>query len=236
MIKDSNQTEQEHLLEVLKFTPQKVQLSLVGWGAEVWAGKVERQVYDFFRDNRYSLEEYAWRWSDKWEDRVPEHLRPFDPGCPYDCDDIFHSSGANLSSESMIQVHDAQGDEIWSQCLDHESLTDAKVRVEQSFGDDIIGMIGGDKDQVVMIGQNGEKGCFFEAEFVLTAPFDPSCLTIYFEQCEDWYIVSGVDYNGESLEGSDGYDTRGKSSEIQWMLLNGETVYEPLCIDDEESD
>jgi len=234
MTSDPNQTEQQKLVDILKFTPQRVHLSLNGWGGEVWAGRVERRIYDFFRDHRYSLEEYAADWDCEWSDRVPEDVRPFEPGCAYNCDDVFHETGVTLDGHNIIQIADSAGRMIWEHNLDAGDLEKSGVTVEQTCGGDIADMVDTNQDPVVIYGQNGEKGCFFEAEFVLYAPFDPAQLIISFVQYEDWYIVIGVEYAGESLDGSDGYNTRGKSSSIEWLLFNDETVYEPRPIEDQE--
>ena len=58
--------------------------------------------------------------------------------------------------------------------------------------------------------QSTEKGQFFAADIHLKAPFDPSKLKIYTTDFEGWELVTGVDYDGEELEGFDGYDTTGK--------------------------
>ena len=66
------------------------------------------------------------------------------------------------------------------------------------------------------IGQSVEKGCFFEGELNLTAPFDPAKLAINYSDIEGWSLITGVTYDGEDIEGYDGYDTRGKSSEFKF--------------------
>ncbi len=75
-------------------------------------------------------------------------------------------------------------------------------------------------------GGQGEKGCFFDAEFVLKAPFDPKKLTINYENCDDWYLITSVEYDGEELDGSGGYSTTGKWAENKWVIVGDEEVYE----------
>jgi hypothetical protein len=89
---------------------------------------------------------------------------------------------------------------------------------------------------VVYWGGQGEKGCFFDAEFTLTAPFDPRKLRIGYENCDNWYIVNYVEYDGQELDGSGGYSTTGKWAENKWMLPAGEEAYEPVSLDDREDE
>ena len=81
--------QKQELIDVLKFTPTNVRILIQGYGGESYAGHVSRDTYEFFKKNKYSIEEYAGDWDGEWESRVPDQLRPFYPGSPYDCDSLW---------------------------------------------------------------------------------------------------------------------------------------------------
>lgn len=226
----SNKKKQE-FIDALKFAPIKVTLNISGYGGESYAGTVDRKIYDYFKDNQYSIEEYAGDWDGEWFDRIPESLQPFNPGSPYDCDNLWHASGAELSDHNLITITDETGKEIWSQNLGHSDLEDCGVTVEQGGGCELDDLEDG---TVIFNGAQGEKGCFFDAEFILRAPFNPKKLKIIYENCDGWYLVSGVEYEGEELDGHGGYSTTGKWGESKWILLSDEEVYESVSIEDRE--
>lgn len=222
--------QKEELMEVLKFTPIKVRMLIQGYGGECYAGKVDRKVYNYFKSKKINLEEYASAWDDEFG--VPAELQPFTPGAPFECDNLFHASGAELSELNEIRIENADtGETIWEHNMDWSDLEDSGVIVDQFDDVDFDDLADG---EVVFWGGQGEKGCFFDAEFELRAPFDPKKLTIKFETCNGWSIVNYVEYDDESLEGSDGYSTTGKWADHKWILGGDEEVYDPDS--DEESD
>ena len=217
--------EQQELIEILKFTPIKVTLNLQGYGGECYAGKVDRKIYDYFKQRRLDINEFATNSDYAEEKSIPEQMQPFYPGSPYDCDNLFHASGAELSDLNYITVTDEGGNTIWEHNLGYSDLDDLGVVVGEGGGGELLDLC--DENDVVFWGGQGEKGCFFDAEFTLKAPFDPKKLSITYENCDDWYIITGVEYDGEELDGFGGYSTTGKWSEAKWVLLNDEEVYEP---------
>lgn len=213
--------QKQELIDVLKFTPIKVTLRLQGYGGEAYAGKVDRKIYEYFKENKINIEEYASSW-DGFEN-VPEDMTPFNAGSPYDCDNLFHASGAELSDLNEITVEDDNANTIWRSTLGYSDLEEIGVVVGEGGGGELLDLC--DENDVVFWGGQGEKGCFFDAEFTLRAPFDPKKLNITYENCDDWYIITGVEYDGEELDGFGGYSTTGKWTEHKWILLNGEEVY-----------
>ena len=79
---------------------------------------------------------------------------------------------------------------------------------------------------VVLWAGQGEKGSFFEGEIKLTAPFDPKKLKVYYEGCDGWDIISYIEYDGEEIDGSNGYSTSGKWNECKWIIIGDEEVYQ----------
>lgn len=225
--------QKQELVDILKFTPIKVQLLLQGYGGESYAGRVDRKIYDYFKANKYDMEEFAGDWDGEWFDRVPEDMQPFSPGNGYDCDDLWHASGAELSNLNSITVTDENGKDIWDYNLGLDELEDAGVTVQESGGTELDELEDG---TVVYWGGQGEKGCFFDAEFILKAPFDPKKLTIYYENCDGWWLITGVEYDGEELDGYGGYSTTGKWGENKWIIVGDEEVYESVPIEDRDEE
>ena len=216
--------QKQELIDVLKFTPINVTLRLYGYGGEAYAGKVDRKIYNYFKENKIDIEEYASSW-DGFDD-VPNNMQPFTAGSPYDCDNLFHASGAELSDLNEVTVEDENANAIWQHNLGYSDLEDSGVIVEESGGGEISDLC--DENDIVFWGGQGEKGCFFDAEFTLRSPFDPKKLKISYENCDDWYLITRVEYDGEELDGYGGYSTTGKWAEHQWILLNGEEVYNDI--------
>ena len=225
--------QKQELVDILKFTPITVQVMIQGYGGESYAGTVDRKIYDYFKEHKINLDEFANDWDENFE-FVPEDMRPFDQGQQYDCDNLWHASGAELDGSNLITVSGPDGD-IWEHNLDYSELEDAGVTVEEFGGSDL-----DDEDipegKVVYNGAQGEKGCFFDGEFTLRAPFDPKKLKISYENCGGWYIVNYVEYDGEEIDGSGGYSTTGKWGENKWILPGDEEVYEPVSIEDREEE
>lgn len=226
--------QKQELVDALKFTPVTVRILIQGYGGESYAGRVDRKIYDYFVRQKIDLDEYAGDWDGQFSDHVPQDMQPFSPGSPYDCDDLWHASGAELSDLNTITVETIEDSKtIWEHNLGYSDLEEAGVTVEQSGGCELDDL---DPDQIVYWGGQGEKGCFFDGELVLKQPFDPKKLRINFENCDNWYIVTSVEYDGEEIDGSGGYSTTGKWSENKWMLPDGEETYESVCLDDREDE
>jgi len=226
--------QKEELIATLKFTPCTYQIYIGGYGGEAYAGKVDRAVYDYFKQKRIDIEQYANDWDDLFGD-VPRELQPFSPGSPYDCDNLFHASGAELSNLNEIQVNDEHGNEHWTCAAGLNELEDAGVTVNEHGGCDFDDL---PEDTVVHWGGQGEKGTFFDGEIELKAPFDPKKLTVNYENCDGWWIINYVEYDGVEIDGTGGYSTTGKWNENKWVLCNGEEVYqgEERSEDDDEED
>lgn len=212
--------QKQELIDILKFSPVNVRLLLQGYGGESYAGKVDRKIYDYFKEKKIDIEQYAGGWGEFNE--LDPNFVPFPEGSPYECDNLWHASGAELSQSNLIIVEDENRNTVWEHNLDYGDLTDAGVTVTETGGYELIDC---DENDVVFYGGQGEKGGFFDAEFTLTQPFDPKKLKISYENCDDWYIITGVEYDGKELDGCDGYSTTGKWSEYKWILFNGEEVY-----------
>lgn len=223
--------QKKELIEILKFTPITARILIQGYGGETYAGIVDRKIYDYFASRKIDIEEYASDWDN--ELKVPEDMQPYPPGSAYECENLWHASGAELSDLNTITIESADGKTIWEHDLNQCSLEDSGVTVTEFNNKELDDLPDG---TVVHWGGQGEKGCFFDGEFTLRAPFDPKKLEISYENCNDWYIVSGVTYDGEEIDGNSGYSTTGKWSENKWIIAGEEEVYDPVSQDDEEWD
>jgi hypothetical protein len=224
--------QKEELIQTLKFTPRTYNIYIGGYGGEAYAGTVDRATYEHFKEKRIDIEQYATDWDNLFED-VPRELQPYNPGSPYDCDNLFHASGAELSNLNEIQVNDEHGNEHWTCAAGLNELEDAGVDVNKHGGCDFDDL---PEDTIVHWGGQGEKGTFFDGEFELTQPFDPKKLTVNYENCDGWWIINCVEYDGVEIDGHGGYSTTGKWNENKWVLCNGEEVYQGEERDEDGND
>lgn len=222
--------EKEQLIQTLKFTPRDYKIEIGNYGGEVYFGTVDRKIYDFFKEHKIDIAEYATDWDDeKWE-FIPQDLRPFEPGSAYDCDNLAHNSGADFDSGNTITVYDENGEEVWSCELSLDALEAAGVTVECS---EEVYISEQPEGTVVFYGAQGEKGCLFGNDFHLTAPFNPSNLTVTFGDFDGWEMVTGVLYNGEDIDNYN-MDTTGKWGDAKWIIAGDEEVYEGIAREDLE--
>lgn len=223
--------QKQELVDILKFTPINARLLIQGYGGECYAGTVDRKIYDYFAKRKIDMDEYANDWDG--DINVPENMQPFSPGSAYECDNLFHASGAELSDLNEIRVEDENGKDLWVHDLRCDSLNKTGVIVGEGGGAELDDL---EEGTVVFWGGQGEKGCFFDAEFTLKAPFDPKKLQISYENCDGWYIISNVEYDGEELDGTGGYSTTGKWAENKWIIIGDEEVYDSVSKDDCEDE
>ena len=210
--KKATTKQKEELIAVLKFTPRTYKVMLSGYGGEIVLGSIPREQYKYFIDNDIDLEEFANDWDNEME--VPEDMQPFTPGEWHECDDIAHENGCELDGSNYITVIDEHGKEHWQSNLDHSTLVAAGIEVDGSTEEC---ENRADRENTVgFIGQNTEKGTFFDANLELTEPFDPTKLSINFTDVQGWCLINGVTYDGVDIEGHDGYDTTGKGSEYKF--------------------
>lgn len=223
--------QKQELIDTLKFTPRTYRIMLQGYGGECYAGRVDRKIYEYFREQKIDIAEYASSW-DGFDD-MPQEMKPFEPGAPFECDNLFHASGMEMSDLNEVEVFDENDNVIWSCAAGFSELEDAGVTVECGGGEDLDDL---ELGEVVFWGGQGEKGCFFDGEIYLKAPFDPKKLTVYYENCDGWYIVNTVEYDGEYIE-TDGYSTTGKWGDAKWRLGGDEEPYEDIVsVEDREDE
>lgn len=224
--------QKEQLMETLKFTPRDYKIEIGRYGGEVYFGSVDRKIYDFFKEHQIDIGEYASDWDDeKWE-FIPAAMRPFEPGAPYDCDNLAHNSGADFDSGNTITVYDENGEEVWSCELSIDALEAEGVTVECS---EEVYISEQEEGTVVFYGAQGEKGLLFGNDFHLKAPFDPKNLTVTYGDFDGWEMVTGVLYDGEDIDNYN-MDTTGKWGDAKWIIAGDEEVYEGVAREDIDDD
>jgi len=216
--------QKDQLIQTLKFTPVRARIMLSGYGGECYIGSVSREDYEFFKSRKIDVEQYAMDWDDggRFKD-VPDQHRFFSPGQPYDCDNLFHQSGATMDDSSYLTVvNDDTREDIFETNLRIGNLEDQGIEVECSDEFDSVDLNEGD---VIFWSGQGEKGCFFDGEITLRRPFDPRLLKICYAAGDGWDICSSVTYDGEEVDGFDGYSTTGKWTEHKFWIKGDEEVY-----------
>ena len=227
--------QKDELIQTLKFTPVRARIMLSGYGGECYIGSVSREDYEFFKSRQIDVEQYAMDWDDggRFKD-VPDQHRFFSPGQPYDCDNLFHQSGATMDDSSYLTVvNDDTREDIFETNLRIGNLLDQGIEVECSEEFDSVDLNEGD---VIFWSGQGEKGCFFDGEITLRRPFDPRLLKISYAAGDGWDISSGITYDGEEVEGYDGYSTNGKWTEHKFWIKGDEEVYAGVERDEDDGD
>ena len=227
-------TEQQHeeLIKSLKFTPRDVRIQIWGYGGEIVMGRVSREAYKWWTNHAEpagaDLEDFVFNWS--WEEEyqgndVPAEARFITPGEWHECDTISHESGAEVSDLSGITViDDVTEEEIFSCRLSQEDLENNSIDITCALAED---PEDAGRGNACFIGQSVEKGVFFEGRVTLRQPFDPRLLKLTYNSIADWDLVSGVEYDGEDVDGNDGYDTRGKSMDCSLQYIGQDLNTDP---------
>lgn len=201
--------EHQRLMEVLKFTPRTYKIQLWGYGGEHVMGTVDRKVYNYFKQHRLSVPDYAWG-GDEFE-HVPEDMRPFEPGSWHDCDDMGHVWGVDVNA-GHLQILDENENIVYERELSDLDGCDVQLStIEEVWIDEK------DPGTVVFYGYTSDKGTFFEANIDLKQPFDPEKLLIQISDFDSNEIVVGAEYDGEELDNYGG-DTNGKGSEYAFYV------------------
>jgi hypothetical protein len=210
--------QKQELIDVLKFTPRTYKISMWGYGGEKVMGTVDRNIYDYFKQRRLDLNDYAWG-SDYAEDNnIPEDMQPFPSGSWYECDGMAHAHGVSRNA-GTLQIEDENGNVVYERRLeDCDGASDDSP--ELSCGDEVW-IDEKPEGTVVFIGSSNEKGTFFEADLPLTVPFDITKLTLNYDEIDGEELVNGVYYDGEDIDNWGG-NTDGKSSDFGMYIAGSQ--------------
>jgi len=202
--------EKEKLMQVLKWTPRTYKITMWGYGGEKVMGTVDRKIYDYFKQRRLDLSDYAWDSDYADENEIPDEMQPFPPGSWYECDDMAHAHGVSRNA-GTLQIEDENGDVVYERSLeDCDGGSDDSP--EWDCGDEVW-IDEKPAGTVVFIGNSNEKGTFFEADLPLTMPFDITKLTLSYDEIDGEELVNSVTYDDEDIDNWGG-NTDGKSSDF----------------------
>ena len=213
--------EQEKLIEVLKFTPRTYKVRLWGYGGEYVMGTVDRKIYDYFRQRRLDVSDFAWSDDYAEEQNIPEEMYPFYPGSWHDCDDMGHCWGVDRGA-GTIQIEDENGNVVYEKSLDDISgygvdEENPEASEPEWHGGDEVWIDSKPAGTVVFVATSSEKGTFFEGDIPLTQPFNPGKLALIYDEIDGNEIITGLSYDGTDLD-NDGGDTTGKSSDFGFYI------------------
>lgn len=208
--------EHEQLIQVLKFTPRTYKLVLWGYGGETVMGTVSREIYDYFRQRRLDVGDFAWDSDYADEHNIPEDMWPFPPGSWYECDNMGHATGADRAA-ATLQILDENDNTVFERSIeDCDGYSDDSP---QLGGGDEVWIDSQPAGTVVFIGRSNEKGTFFEGEIELKEPFDISKLELGYDEIDGNEIINTIVYDGEEIENYGG-STDGKSSDFGFYIAH----------------
>jgi hypothetical protein len=210
--------EKQELMDILKFTPCTYTIQIWGYGGEYVMGTVDRKIYDYFKQRRLSVSDYAWDSDYAEENDIPEDMQPFPPGSWYECDDMGHVSGVDRNA-GTLQICDENGDTVYETSL--ESLDGYSDGSPEISGGDEVWIDSKDPGTIVFVGVSNEKGTFFEGEIELTQPFDSSKLCISYDEIDGNEIVSMITYDGDDIDNNGG-SSNGKSSDFGFYVAGSQ--------------
>ena len=208
----ASRKQKEQLMQTLRFTPRNITISLSGYGGEIVMGTVDPAAARYWQ-SRDDFEEYVVSWSmeDDFAD-VPEEFRFVRDGSWYECDDLAHSCGVEMSAGCWLNItDDLTGETLLEIELDPITLKSAGIGAEEFESVEVETR----SDRAVFVGQNFEKGLFFQTEVEITEPFDPDQLKFGYSTYDGWRVCNSVCYRDEELDGTDAYSTTGKSSSYE---------------------
>ena len=210
--------EKQELMDILKFTPCTYTIQLWGYGGEYVMGTVDRKVYDYFKQRRLSVSDFAWDSDYADENDIPEDMWPFEPGSWHECDNMGHVNGVDRNA-GTLQICNENGDTVYETSLeDIDGFSDGSPEIG---GGDEVWIDSKDPGTVVFIGVSSEKGTFFEGEIELTQPFDSSKLCISYDEIDGNEIVSMITYDGDDIDNNGG-STNGKSSDFGFYIAGSQ--------------
>jgi hypothetical protein len=209
--------QKQELIDVLKFTPRTYKITMWGYGGETVMGTVDRKIYDYFKQRRLDVSEFAWDSDYSEENEIPEDMQPFWPGSWHDCDNMGHAYGVSRNA-GTLQIEDEQGNVVYERRL--EDLDGCDDSPELSCFDEVW-IDSQPEGTVVFIGRSNEKGTFFEGDIELTAPFNIEKLQLSYDEVDGEEIINSVTYDGQDIDNNGG-STDGKSSDFGFYIAGSQ--------------
>lgn len=201
--------EKAKIFDILKFEPCTYTVRLWGYGGEVVLGEVDKKVWDYFREHKIDVGDYACDSEYGEELNVPEECQPFYPGEWHDCDNLYHGWGVSRNA-GTLEIENDKGEIIYTRELSDLDGCDVSLSCGEEAWIEMKG-----EGSCVFYNYSSEKGTFFEGSIELKAPFNPEKLCINYDEVEGEELVTGVEYDGELLDNFGG-DTTGKGYDFKF--------------------
>lgn len=198
----------------------KIRVEINGYGNDIMSGRVSNLFFNIFEDEGLEFDEYAFDCDYDQEVDIPENIRPFDPGCYFEADEVVQERGPNVGLSNILIYQD---EEIIYNC-ELEKLTTSSMplngitieTVDPIYTEDFLKP--GDAYFVVI---RAEKGRFLSYEFE-TNQFELKKLTIQSTDVEGTNLISAVYYDGEELEDLGETNTDEKGAEAYLGIVEDE--------------
>lgn len=197
---------------------QEIQITLWGYGGEIVLGTINQDSWDYWsQQDPDRLSEWVTGSLD--ESEVPEAARFVEPGAWYECDDLVHHNGVEMSSACGITVTDvATGQTLLdARSLDPDDLLEWQIQAECQ--EDWYASLQS-RDTKCFFGQSIEKGTFFEAQHQISGMFDPAKIVLHYKEIEGINSLSAVFYDGEEVQDGGCCDTVGKAMHFAVLDAN----------------
>lgn len=203
--------QKEKLITALKFVPHEIEITLAGYGGEIVLGTITKEQYQYWSERSDELTEFC-GWGS--EEGIPEEMAMFDPGSWYDCDNLAHDNGVEMSHLCGLEIVEVDSKKtLLNTSLDIDELATHGIEAEEMSVVDLDDLT---TPTYVFGGQSVEKGVFFSGQILLEKPLDLSLLKIEYVTVNGWSLVTDVVYDGQSVDGHGAYSTSGKSSDF-WV-------------------
>ena len=224
--------EKEQVADALKFTPQKVNIRVSGYGAEMCCGSLTKEQHDFWTDeeNESELKGHMFGYGEEGDIDIPENAVICEDGQYFEVSDLYHDCCPNTGATVLIE--DAEtGDEIDEYDLDFDINNKFLEDIEKETGEypdeEKVGLIirGEEVDCAYDSMKNGhyayvcsysmERGTYHDGEITLTRPYKRGDIQFTWSEINerDYVINREVLYLGENQEIDHAGDSTGKGYE-----------------------
>ena len=211
----ATKAQKEKLVEVLKFTPRTYKIRLWGYGGEMVLGEITKKTWDYFREHRIDVSDYATDSDFGEELDIPEDCQPFYSGEWHDCDNLYHGWGVSKNAGTM-EIEDENGEIVYTRDLDGIDGCDVMLSCNEEAW---IAMKG--NNSYVFYNYSSEKGTFFEGEIELKMPFDPEKLCIHYDDVEGDELITRIEYDEQDIDNFGG-DTTGKGYDFKFYHVDND--------------
>lgn len=177
-----------------------------GDGAYLCYEETTKKIHEYFKENDLDLHTYALDWDYADEKKIPEDMRPFEPGARaefgnYEC-------GMTISDSLELLVEDEDCDEVYSGDIPMKNITQNKKASE---------ILKKMKKGIYAVGYEGLEDCYISGLLELESDFDIDKFKISYHylnyELGDRSMISSITYDGVEVDWSLGsYEGTGDNS------------------------